>query len=552
MTHPTDAHVVIVGAGPVGLTAAMDLDARGIPTIVVEARSFLEPPNVKSNHVSARTMERFRRLGVAAKVRNAGLPADYPHDVSFRTVLTGTEIGRIAIPCRQDRYSSQHGPDTCWPTPEPPHRINQTFLEPLLIEHVAQLPNVTLLNETWLQRVRQTDSHITATISDLTGEHQRTIRGEFLIGADGARSIVRKQIGATLSGNPELQKVQSTCIRTPSLYTLMPGKPAWGYYTFNPRRNGHVYAIDGHEVFLIHNHLTPDEANHESVDRDQAIRTTLGVDEHFAYEIISREDWVARRLVADRFRNHRIFLCGDAAHLWVPYAGYGMNAGIADALNLTWLLGAYLTGWANYNILNAYEAERLPITDQVSRFAMKHQRSLARTPIPETIEEDSPQGQATRARIGHDAYHLNVQQFAAAGLNFGYLYNNSPIIAYDGAQPPSYSMGSYTPSTVPGCRAPHFWLDNTTSVYDTFGQGYTALCFGDPGELAPLTDAANQAAVPLTVLDIPAGVAGPEYHHRFILCREDQHIAWRGDHPPTNPNALTNLLRGTATHTSDH
>ena len=129
--------VLIVGAGPVGLTLAMDLASRGVQVVVVELRAYAEPPNVKCNHVSARSMEQFRRLGVAAKLRDAGLPADYPNDVAFRTSVTGIELTRIPIPCRRDRYRETEGPDAWWPTPEPPHRINQLFLEPILLHAVA-------------------------------------------------------------------------------------------------------------------------------------------------------------------------------------------------------------------------------------------------------------------------------------------------------------------------------------------------------------------------------------------------------------------------------
>ena len=544
-----DADVIIIGAGPVGLSAAMDLDSRGVSVIVVESRPYLQPPSVKSNHVAARTMERFRTLGVAQKVRQAGLPDDYPNDVAFRTVLTGTEIGRIHIPARRDRYKSDVGPDTGWPTPEPPHRINQTFLEPILVEHVAGLPNVTLLNETMFLSYRDSADGVTVLVSGGSDGQERTLSARFLIGADGGRSAVRKQMGASLSGDPVLQHVQSTCIEAPGLPEAMPGEPAWGYYTYNPRRNGHVYAIDGHATFLIHNHLSDEEAENGTVDRDWSIRTILGVDDEFEYRILSEEDWVARRLVADRLRAGNVFICGDAAHLWVPYGGYGMNAGIADAFNLGWVLGAYLQGWGGEGILDAYEAERLPITAQVSKFAMEHQRRTARFAVPPEIEDDTEAGAAARQAAGKLAYEVNVRQFAAEGLNFGYSYDGSPLIAYDGESAPAYTMSEYTPSTAPGCRAPHLWLEPGVSLYDRFGSGYTLLRFDPVIDIEPLMGAAGRAGMPLTVIDVDRSSAPSAYHHGLVLCRQDQHVAWRGDVVPADSVALVRILSGTVTRT---
>jgi 2-polyprenyl-6-methoxyphenol hydroxylase-like FAD-dependent oxidoreductase len=408
MPDVDEAAVLIVGAGPVGLTLAIDLAWRGIKVMVVETRPRAQRPDPKCNHVAARTMEIFRRLGIAEWVRSAGLPADYPHDVSYRTTFTGQELSRIPIPCRRDRFTDTTGPDGNWPTPEPPHRINQIFLEPILFAHAENQPRIQILNRTAAEDIEIADDRATVVLRDLESgsTHHRKFR--FVVGCDGARSVVRKAIGAKLQGDAVIQRVQSTFIRAPKLIDRQRHASAWGTGVINPRRAGMVYAIDGRERWLVHNYLRPDEADFDSVDRDWAIRTILGVGPDFRYEIISKEDWFGRRLVADKFRDRCVFIAGDAAHIWVPYAGYGMNAGIVDATNLSWLLAAHLNGWAPPAILDAYEAERLPITDQVSRFAMSacRGRNPRRGAVPDAIEDAGPEG---RARVPKSARSLRHQ-----------------------------------------------------------------------------------------------------------------------------------------------
>jgi hypothetical protein len=369
-----------------------------------------------------------------------------------------------------------------------------------------------------------------------------------MVGCDGGSSGVRKKIGAKLEGTAVIQRVQSTFIRAPELRAMIPGKPAWSYYSVNPRRCGTMFAIDGHETWLVHNHLNAEEPEFDSVDRDRSIREILGVGPDFRYEVISKEDWVGRRLLSNRFRDRRVFLAGDAAHLWVPYAGYGMNAGIADAINLSWLLSACVQGWADERILDAYEAERQPITEQVSHFAMDHAQKMirARRAVPADVEAPGAEGDALRAEIGREAYELNVQQFCCAGLNFGYFYTGSPIIATDGEEPPTYSMGSFTPSTVPGCRAPHFWLAGGRSLYDAFGPGYTLLRFDRGIDVSALVQGAKSCDMPLAVVDVDAAEIPPAYRHRLVLCRADQHVAWRGDRLPGDVGDLVARLRGQA------
>jgi len=546
MDRSTETPVLIVGAGPVGLTLAMDLASRGIDVTMAETRRASEPPNVKCNQVSARSMEIFRRLGLAEKIRATGLPAEYRNDVSCCVTATGMELSRIKLPSRAGRACGEQGDDSWWPTPEPPHRINQLFLEPVLFAHAAAQPRIRILNRTQFEELSQDRQGVTAVAQNLDNGERVSIRCRYLVGCDGGRSTVRHAIGARMSGIAEYQRVQSTHFRAPKLISLLPGPQAWMYLAFNPRRCGTVMAIDGKETWLIHNFLYNDEPDYDSIDRDWAIRQILGVGPEFEYQVISKEDWIGRRLVADRFHSGRAFIAGDAAHLWIPHAGYGMNAGIADAANLSWMLAAVLNGWAAPNILEAYQAERQPITDQVSRFAFSMAKNVSqqRREVSPDIERQDEIGAATRAALGREAYDLYIQQQCCGGLNFGYFYADSPIIAYDGAAHPVYSMGRFESSSVPGCRAPHLWLDGHRSLYDACGDDFALLRLDPRASMSGIVDAAARRGVPLRVVEVDAGHAQSPYAHKLLLLRPDRHVAWRGDTEPSDPGALIDLVRG--------
>jgi 2-polyprenyl-6-methoxyphenol hydroxylase-like FAD-dependent oxidoreductase len=548
MTQRLRTRVLVVGGGPVGTTLAMDLAWRGIDVMVLEQRRRDEPPSVKCNHVAARSMEVFRRLGVAQAVRDTGLPHDFPNDISYRTTFVGPEFARIPIPCRRDRYSATEGPDTWWPTPEPPHRINQIFLEPVLLDYATTMPGLRFRHRVKVLGFTQSDDGVVTEAQDLDTGEKLLIESEYLIGCDGGHSEIRRQIGAKLTGDAVVQRTQSTYFRAPSLLRLMQARPAWSNQSFNPRRSANIFAIDGRETWLLHCYLRPDEPDFESVDRDRCLRMVVGAGPDFQYEVISTEDWYGRRLIADKFRDRRVFVCGDAAHIWVPYAGYGMNAGIADAMNLSWMLAGVLQGWADSAILQAHEAERWPITEQVSHYAMNTSVAMARVreEVPASIEAPGPEGDAVRAEFGRLLCEINVAQFCCGGLNFGYFYDRSPLIAYDGETAPPYTMYDFTPSTVPGCRVPHVWLRDGRSLYDALGPWFTVLRFDRSVSVAPLAEAAAHRGVPMTLLDVDAEGAETLYPHKLLLARPDQHVAWRGDTMPDNPLALVDQVRGAA------
>jgi 2-polyprenyl-6-methoxyphenol hydroxylase-like FAD-dependent oxidoreductase len=277
----------------------------------------------------------------------------------------------------------------------------------VLVECAASMPRLRYMNRVKVLGFEQTDDAVTAVAHDLDSGDSLLIRADYLIGCDGPASEVRRQIGARFVGDAVVGRTQSSYIRAPSLRRLMRAEPAWSTQSLNPRRSANMFAVDGRETWLIHNYLRSDETDFSMVDRDRCIRLILGVGPEFDYEILGQEDWVGRRMLADKFRDRRVFICGDAAHIWVPFAGYGMNAGIADAMNLSWMLAGVLQGWAAPSVLDAYEAERWPITEQVSHYAMNTALSLARAraEVPAEIEAPGPEGEAVRARS--DGWSMN-------------------------------------------------------------------------------------------------------------------------------------------------
>jgi 2-polyprenyl-6-methoxyphenol hydroxylase-like FAD-dependent oxidoreductase len=547
MTRRLETTIVVAGAGPVGMSLAIDAAARGVDVVVLEARQAGEPPSAKCNTVAARTLETFRRLGVSDQVRAAGLPDDFPTDVIYCTAISGYELTRVRQPSRLER--GQPGfIDSDWATPEPVVRVSQLYLEPILFRRLLEEPRASVLNQTIVEGYEQDEGGVTAVCRTADGEAV-IVRGRFLVGCDGGRSTIRRIMGVSLQGDAGLGRTRSSLIRAPGLRALFgERRPVWMSWVSNPRIRGTVIAIDGEAVWLVHRSLGARQTEFADLDFDQSIRDVLGVGPDFSWEVLNHEDWVGRRLVAERFRDGAVFIAGDAAHLWVPFAGYGMNAGVADAMSLSWMLCAVAKGWAPESLLNAYEAERQPITDQVSRLAigkvMENAAVLGAGAVPPTIEEAGPAGDDLRATLGARLREINLAQFAPAGLNFGYFYDRSPIIAYDGETAPAYDMGSVTPSTVPGCRMPHFWIGPDRSVYDALRPDYTLVRFRADVDARPLLAAAEAAGLPLTLLDLAPPNQPDVFRHPLMIVRSDQTIAWRGHEPPPDPAALVDRLRG--------
>lgn len=535
--------VLIAGGGPVGVTLAMDLARQGVECIVLERRKEL-PPNPRCNTTNARSMELFRRLGCADAVRAAGLPGDHNTDVVYMTRFNEHELARYKRPTPHDVLNgTQAGVAANWPTPEPQHFISQIYLEPVLRHHAREHFGISLWEGWELVSFDQDDEGVTGIARETYTGEERNIRARYLVGTDGSGSRVRTAIGARLTGVSRLSDTCSTLFRSRRVAEIAKGSPGWMWRFIN---GGVLVAIDGDDLFLVHNGVP---AGEDPMTFDPESRMFDVVGEPFEYEVVHRARWTARAMVASRFRRGRVFLAGDAAHLWVPMGGFGMNAGIADAVSLSWRLAGNVQGWADDKLLDTYELERAPIGSSVASQAMQWAVDVGRTmsATPQERAELESDEQA-RQLWGERVSEATLSEFECAGFQLGFRYTDSPVICHDElTPPPAITVMDYVASSLPGMRLPHVWRSDGASIFDQLGTGFTLLRVGqNPPFGTAIIEAAQALDVPLDVLEVPDPVAIEAYEGMgLILVRPDQHIAWRSRDEPDGEQAAQVLGRVT-------
>jgi 2-polyprenyl-6-methoxyphenol hydroxylase-like FAD-dependent oxidoreductase len=535
LNEKLDCAVVIVGGGPCGLTLAIELGRRGISTVLLEEKP--TPSRFPAaNATQARTMEHYRRLGFAEKVRAQGLPPDYPTDIAYFTRYTKYELARFSLPSARAAREMVRTLSGSWSAAELPHRVSQIFVEDVLREEATALPGVSLRPGWRMTAMRDRGTSVEVDAERVDGNERTVLRAAHLVGADGGGSPTRKALGFNYVGESGVVRdfmggrMFAIHFRSRELYDLLPHPRAWMYWAVNRERRSFMAAINGRDEFNFHTQLKPGQSEDIS-DRDakalfhQALAADLDV------EILGRSAWNAGyTLVAEKFTQGRVFLGGDAVHLFTPTGGLGYNTAVEDAVNLGWKLAAVLGGWGGPKLLATYETERQAIAMRNTMYARRFADSVGLFVPPPELEDDSPAGEAARKKAGdHLNYHARFE-FNIPGITFGGRYDTSPIVVSDGTKPPVDQPNVYVPTACPGGRAPHLWLDDGRSLYDTLGFEFTLLQLGPrPTDATEFRAAAERMKLPLAVAHIASREARDLYEADLALIRPDQIVAWRGN-----------------------
>lgn len=517
-TVPDNVPVLVVGGGPSGLAAAIELGRRGIEVLVVEPRSVLDPLRPRAKTTSVRTMEHLRRWGIADRLRAAApVPVDHGQDVVFVTGLFGHEI---------TRFENAFG---LWTTPrdiaaEPGQQAPQPVVEDVLREACAQLPTVTLLIGWRATSVVDGKDCARAVLQDPRGESHE-VAADYLLGCDGSSGVSRTAIGARYEGASGTVPNLSITFRSRALEERELCAHGVHYWVIGARHGGLMGRLDLDGTWwAIVQGIDEDVAD---VDAVSLVQSLAGDD--IDVEVLATDPWSARMLLVDRYRGHRVFLVGDAAHLNPPWGGHGFNTCVGDAVNLGWKLAALLQGWAPESLLDTYETERRPVAQRTIAAAGEQEAYLAPAFAAVDLDADGPAGVALRADVAR-ALQAKDPEFHSLGLVLGYDYASSPVVVAAEpvvADPP---VNAFEPSAHPGARLPHAWLPDGRSVYDLLGEGFTLLRLSAGADTDPLREAATRLGIPLTVLDLAQlSQLRPLYRADLVLVRPDQHVAWRDD-----------------------
>ncbi|KAH7408960.1 FAD binding domain-containing protein [Cadophora sp. MPI-SDFR-AT-0126] len=546
MVSTHNVPVLVVGAGPAGLIAALQLSRKNVKCMLLE-RNLDTTKWPKMDITNVRSMELLARLGIADKLREIGVPQNYSFDVLFSTGLGpgGEIVSKWDLPSPKEwRERIKNENDGSMPA-QPYQRCSQALFEAWLKPRIQAEPLIGSHFGLKFESLEESENGVESHLLDVNTGERHIVRSQYVIGCDGAGSRVRKSIGANMIGGPVPMAMMLVHFKSRDLAILHKQGQFWHIFFSN---GGVIISQDEVDTWTCHLPIALD-SDWEAIDAKDAIYRVLGgsagpvriqID-----EVMVKSAWRPNICVADAYVSQngtgRVFLSGDSAHQNIPNGGYGMNTAVGDSFDIGWKIAAVLAGYGGRSLLDSYEAERRPVAIRnIERSGVHHKVhadyvSWVTEAGEDVVTAQNEKGRALRQRIAeHTLAHDGENK--DHGIEFGYRNDYSPVVAHETptntrtSGPATWSPRKYIASTKPGVRAPHLYLaDGKTSIFSLFGPDYTLVDFSKTGAwAAKFVEIAKLHGIPLKPLQLPnESHAAAVWEREAVLVRPDDFVAWR-------------------------
>jgi putative polyketide hydroxylase len=518
-----DTPVLIVGGGPVGLACSLMLSRQGVPSLLVE-RHPSTSRHPKAMAIMLRTAELLRQWGALDAMRAGGVPQDWLHEILFARSLTGEAFGTVAV----DGYEANEA------SPAQALRCPQTATEAVLRRIAEESGTGTLRFGTEMSRFEQDADGVTATLRDMASGREETVRARYMVAAEGSASATREALGIAREGPGDMGHFANIYHQADFGADLNGRRPFMANILSQEVGGGYV-TVNGRDLWLLHVHLGPEDKPEDFTEKVcvDLVRKAAGVPDALV-KILGVGIWVMSAQIAERFRERRVILAGDAAHRTTPVGGLGMNTDLQSAHNLIWKLTGVVKGWAGEALLDTYEGERRAVA------AFNTEVSKERAGEVFNVGEAAARGdfEAIRKHVAGLSRDPN-----RLGQDLGYTYEG-PAVVDDGTPPIERAnpISDYVPKARPGARAPHVWLERGSgrlSSLDLFDTSFTLLTGGAGGAWREAAaEVAREHSAPLQAFTVGGAGDLSDPSGRFedlygigsegaVLVRPDGFVAWR-------------------------